>query len=84
MPPVCAGAGDTRGNAPLRDSTVDDVQLLQSQLADWLTHAAVDIGVFSRKAQRSGDEAIILQVRLECLPLSPMPAQQQSLKGARW
>ncbi|DBA93225.1 TPA: hypothetical protein ACH3X2_003521 [Trebouxia sp. C0005] len=61
MPPVCAGAGDTRGNAPLRDSTVDDVQLLQSQLADWLTHAAVDIGVFSRKAQRSGDEAIILQ-----------------------
>ncbi len=68
MPPVCAGAGDTRGSAPFRDSTDDDVQLLQSQLADWLTHAAVDTSVFSRKAQEPGDEAIILQVRLKCLP----------------
>ncbi|KAL0033805.1 hypothetical protein WJX77_005727 [Trebouxia sp. C0004] len=37
------------------------MQLLQSQLANWLTHAAVDTSVFSRKAQESGDEAIILQ-----------------------
>jgi len=62
MPPICAGAADTRGSAPFSDSTDDDVQLLQSQLADWLTHAAVDTSVFSRKAQESGDEAIILQV----------------------
>ena len=68
MPPVCAGAADTRGSAPFSNSTDDDVQLLQSQLADWLTHAPVDTSVFSRNAQESGDEAIILQVRLKCLP----------------
>ncbi len=65
MPPVCAGAAgaaDTRGSSPFSDSTDADVQLLQSQLADWLTHAAVDTSVFSRKVQESGDEAIILQV----------------------
>ena len=59
MPPVCA---DTSGSAPFSDGTDDDVQLLQSQLADWLTHAVVYNSVFSRKAQESGDEAIILQV----------------------
>ena len=69
MPPVCAGP-DTRGSATCSNSTEDDVQLLQSHLADWLTHASVDASVFSRKAQESGDEAIILQVRLKCLPAS--------------
>ncbi|KAL0053065.1 hypothetical protein WJX82_000403 [Trebouxia sp. C0006] len=62
MPPVCAGAAaDTSGSAPFSDGTDDEVQLLHSQLAEWLTHAAVGNRVFSRKAQESGDEAIILQ-----------------------
>ncbi len=74
MPPICAGSADTRGSAPCSNSTEDDVQLLQSQLADWLTHAAVDTSVFSRKAQESGDEAIILQVRLKYLLRLLMPA----------
>ena len=47
------------------DST-EVTQLIQSQLAQWLAHAAADIGVVARQTREDGDEAIVLQVRFIC------------------
>ncbi len=61
MPPLAAA--DTQGTdvAPLEDD-VEHQQLLQSQIADWLVHAAVDSRTFAKQPHKAGDDVIILKV----------------------
>lgn len=79
MTTVDASAADSRyegaGVAADPEST-EATQFIQSQLAQWLAHAAVDIGVVARQAREDGDEAIILQVRGCRLPVLLEPAKQ--------
>lgn len=67
---------ESAGVAADPEST-EATQFIQSHLAQWLAHAAVDIGVVARQAREDRDEAIILQVRFICrLPVLLELAEQ--------